>query len=110
MLHLEAVLKTRTETALSLYVVPCAVKRKVLATNGGVLGRNGGSTGGNEAMSALVCDTCAARTFPETSVRPSGEVRFRCAERAIVLRIGFGSVGSARVSLAHIVYHSLPFS
>lgn len=87
--------------------VPCAVKWQVLATNDGVVGRNGGLTGSYETTSTLVCDACAARTFPETSVRPSGEIRFRCAERALVLLIGLGSVGCVHVSLAPIVSSSL---
>lgn len=38
-------------------------------------------------LPSLVCDTCAARNFPETSVRPEGEVRFRYGDDGPVTAI-----------------------
>ncbi|CAM9676157.1 unnamed protein product, partial [Laminaria digitata] len=43
--------------------------------------------GPSDALSVLICDPCAARSFPETSVCPAGEVRFRYGDDGPVTAI-----------------------
>ena len=43
--------------------------------------------GPGDSLSVLICDPCAARSFPETSVRPAGEVRFRYGDDGPVTAI-----------------------
>ncbi len=38
---------------------------------------DGGEGEGEVLLPSLACDACAARNFPETSVHPAGQVRFR---------------------------------
>lgn len=48
------------------------------ATGANSISAGAASDGDTSALlPALVCDACAARIFPESSVRPAGEVRYR---------------------------------
>lgn len=40
-------------------------------------GENTGESDAPTVLPSLICDNCAARAFPETSVSPAGQVRYR---------------------------------
>lgn len=60
------------------------------------------------ALPSLICDTCAARKFPEASVDPDGEVVFRYGDDGPVSAIEV-TVDFPGVDVAVLPYGDAPF-
>ncbi|CAN0106966.1 unnamed protein product, partial [Ectocarpus sp. 12 AP-2014] len=58
----------------------CMHTQVLIHDDDGTSNAPGGNTGESDAptvLPSLICDNCAARVFPETSVSPAGQVRYR---------------------------------